>query len=203
MRELAIRAIEDHFGIDTPSSEWAKHLFELRGWKEVLGDQLVSSILDGNELQAEQMIDLPPINVRLRGNPVYGHLEGMVGKHIAQQGQELEVVYGTTDGLSEIHFRLALTEERLKFDVFDGLFGHDDGSVTAAVYNREAQRFFRDYMLNGELQIWNADTDALMSRLGAYLPLNMMINLDGCNANIAAAQAVVEQREALEAQAAE
>ena len=57
-------------------------------------------------------------------------------------------------------------------------------------------RFYRDYMLNGELQMWNAETGALLSRLDAYLPVNMMLNLEDCNAGIAAAGAEVERRRA-------
>ena len=203
VREMAIRAIEDRFGIDTPSKEWSKHLFELRGWKAALGTQVVSSILAGEDVQSGQLIELPIIHVRLRGNPPYRPLENMIPKYIEQQGQELQVVYSTADDLCEIRFRLALREERLKFDFFNGIFGQDDGSVTAAVYKREIQRFFRDYLLNGELQMWDADSGALLSRLGAYIPLNNMVDLDGCNANIAAAQGVVEQREALAGQAVE
>lgn len=194
VRELAIRAIEERFGIDTPSTEYAKHLYELRGWKDALGQPLIAAIYAGEEPQTDQMLDLPAIHVRLRECSSYGPLEKMIPERIEQQGQELSMVYKSTDSLVQIHFRLALTEERLKFDLFNGLYIHEDGSVAAAEHRREIQRFFRDYMLNGELQMWNADTGALLSRLDAYLPLNMMVDLDACNANIAAAEEEVERR---------
>ncbi|WP_296746323.1 methylamine utilization protein MauJ [Mesorhizobium sp.] len=196
VREMAIRAVEERFGIATPMTEYQQHLYELRGWKKVLGEPLLAAVTTGTEPKADQVVDLPPIHVRLRTSPPYGPFEGMVPKGIEQQGRELLMVYGTEDGLVEIRFRLAPAEERLKFDIFDGIYGRDDGSVAAAEYKQETQRFFRDYMLNGELQMWNADSGALLSRLDAYVPLNMMVDLEACNANIAAAREEVERRRA-------
>lgn len=199
VREMAIRAVEDRFGIFSPMTEYRRHLYELRGWKDVLGEQLVSAISAGADLGSDQVVDLPNISVRLRGNPYYLPFEQMGPKRLEQEGQELLVTYGSGDGLSEIRFRLAPAEERLKFDISDGIYGHDDGSVTAAEYERETRRFFRDYMLNGELQMWNADTGKLLSRLDAYLPSNMIVDLDGCNASIAAAECEVQARRGTQA----
>lgn len=200
VREMAIRAIEERFGIATRSTEYAKHLYELRGWKELLGEPLVSAVLAGQEPQPEQVINLPSIHVRLRESPTYKPLENMVPKQIEVRDQQLFVIYQSPDGLAEIRFVLALAEERLKFDVYEGIYGHDDGSVAAAEYRRDTQRFFRDYMLNGELQFWNAENDELLSRLDAFLPLNVMINLEAFNADIAVAQQEVDRRQAQLAQ---
>ncbi|ARJ64200.1 hypothetical protein WV31_00010 [Magnetospirillum sp. ME-1] len=194
VREMAIRAIEERFGIDSPSTEYKKHLYELRGWKAVLDAPSNKAVFAGEWPQPRQTIDLPRIHVRLRGCLPYGPLESMTPKWIDKHGPELLMAYQSIDGLVEIRFQLALEEERLKFDLFNSVYGHDDGSVAAAEHRRETQRFFRDFMLNGELQMWNADTGALLSRLDAYIPQNMMIDLDACNAIIAAAQKEVEYR---------
>jgi hypothetical protein len=74
------------------------------------------------------------------------------------------------------------------------LFGHDNGSVAAAEHSKEMRRFVRDYFLNGELQMWNSETGALLSRKDAFLPVNCFVDLDGCNADIAAAQAEIDRR---------
>lgn len=194
VREMAMRVVEERFGIATPMTEYKQHLYELRGWKEILGEQLIAAVTAGRQPDADQMVDLPFIHLRLRTAPSYSPFEHLMPKILEQQGQELLMVYGTADGLIEIHFRLALTEERLKFDLFNGVYGRDDGSVAAAEYKQETTRFFRDYMLNGELQMWNADSGTLLSRLDAYIPLNFMVDLEGCNANIASARDEVERR---------
>jgi hypothetical protein len=92
---------------------------------------------------------------------------------------------------------LDLGNERLVFDLNQGLFGHDDGSVTAAEHRKEIQRFIRDYVLNGELQILNAETGALLSRKDAFSPVNCYPDLDICNAEIATAQAEIHRRRAV------
>ena len=195
VRAIAIRAIEDRFGILSPTTEYQQHLYELRGWKKVLGGDLVANVVAGVGPTATQMIDLPKIHVRLRECPPYRPFENMTAKHFTQRGDELLIMYGTEDGLADIRFRLAPAEERLRFDVDNGLYGHDDGSVTASEYKRESRRFIRDYLLNGELQVWNAETGELLSRLDPFMPLNMMIDLKGCNASIAEAEKELQSRQ--------
>jgi len=196
VREMAVRAVEERFGIATRSTEYREHLYELRGWKEVLGEQLMGAVAAGTERALGESVDLPLIHVRLRTNPPYKPFERMTPKSIEQQGNELLLIYATEDRLMEIRFWLAPAEERLKFEIFDGIYGSDNGSLASAEYKQESLRFYRDYMLNGELQMWNAETGALLSRLDAYLPVNMMLNLEDCNAGIAAAGAEVERRHA-------
>ncbi|MGN6288709.1 MAG: methylamine utilization protein MauJ [Sphingopyxis terrae] len=197
VREMAVRAVEERFGIPTRSTEYSQHLYELRGWKEILGERLLSEVANANVVERPEgeKVDLPLIHVRLHSTPPYKPFENMVPKSIEQQGNELLLVYATEDHLMEVCFRLAPAEERLKFDIFNGVYGRDDGSVAAAEYKWESLRFFRDYMLNGVLQMWNAETGSLISRLDAYIPVNMMFDLKVSNDQIAAARTEVERRE--------
>lgn len=194
VRELAVRAIEEKFGILTSSTEYAQHLYELRGWKKIFGEDLIRRILNGEMPNENEQVDMPPINVRLRERSPYLPMENMTIRTLDIEGTSIKVAYGTQDGLLELRFKLCLAEERLHFAIEDGIYGGDDGSVIAAEYRKEVQRFIRDYLLNGELQIINAETNELISRKDAYLPLNCFADLDGCNANIASAQAEVERR---------
>jgi hypothetical protein len=198
VREMAIRAVEERFGIPTPMTEYRQHLYELRGWKKVLGEELIAAVIEGKKPEAEEIIDLPIIHVRLRTSAPYSPFEFMIPKIIDQQEQELLMTYASPDGLVEIRFRLAPAEERLKFDIFNGVYGSDDGSITAAEHKIETERFFRDYLLNGELQMWNADSGELLSRLDSYRPVNMMVDLEACNAKIASARKEVENRRTIQ-----
>jgi hypothetical protein len=191
---MATRAIEERFGIDTPMTEYRKHLYELRGWKERLGSQFVERVLSGDQPKDGELVDLPLINVRLRESPPYLPLEDMKPAAVFVDGQLLELHYCTADNLMVVRFRLNFAEERLLFDVTNGLYLHDDSSVTAAEYQREVQRFLRDYFLNGVLQMWDTDNGALLSRLDAFIPVNCMVDLDACNAGIAKADAEIERR---------
>lgn len=195
VQELAVRAIEDRFGIFSRRTETRQHLYELRGWKKVLGETLIAEITTGDAPLSKLIFDLPNIHVRLRGNLPYAPFENIRLKHLEQDERELLIAYGTDNGLFEIRFRLVPMEERLKFDLFNGIYQYDDGSVTASEYKLETLRFFRDYMLNGELQMWNAETGELLSRLSAYLPMNMSVDLDSCNKSIAVAKAELQKRQ--------
>ena len=194
VREMAVRAVEERFEIDSPSTEFQKHLYELRGWKERLGVELVARLLADDYPEEGKSIDMPPISVRLSGTQPYPPFEGFRPKAVGAHAGGLDLRYGTSDGLFELGLRLAFSEERLQFDITRDLRFHDDGSVTAAQYNRELHRFVRDYYLNGVLHIWDADTGKLLSRKNPFVPLNSFVDLDACNAKIAEAEVEVVRR---------
>ncbi len=193
VREMAIQAIEEIFGIPSRSTEFRLHLYELKGWKQIIGDDVIKRYLAG-EMEEGEMVYLPNINVRLRENPVYPSFENMVAIDLFEQDQRLFVEYQSQSGLALLRFALNFPEERLEFEITDGIFGGDDGSVLAAEHRHDADRFIRDYLLNGELQMWDAETGALLSRLDAFLPRNCFVELDACNARIDAALNEVNRR---------
>jgi len=194
VREMAVLAIEERFGISTPQTEYRKHLYELRGWKGLLGADLIQRLVCGKDVRSAEEVDLPEIHVRLRKSPPYGAFEGMSPSSATVQDRKVYLVYRSKSGLFYFKFVLDFGDERIIFDMEDGLFLNDDGSVTAAEHNADCQRFIRDYGLNGELQIWNASDGGLLSRKDAFIPLNCFIDLEACNAIIASAQAEVERR---------
>jgi hypothetical protein len=196
---LAVLAIEDHLGIQTSHKVWREHLYELRGWKGILPLPVVQASLlpEPPDIQAE--IDLPRINFRLRRSDPFPLLEGMMPVHAQLLNQRIELIYRSIDGLAEIVFWLNFAEERLEFDLDHSFKLYDDGSVTAAKNGKERCQFVWDYFGNGEIQIWDADTGALISRVGAYLPLNMMANFDGHMAELAAWDKFIADREQAEA----
>lgn len=194
VQKLAEKAIEEGFGISMRSTEFAQHLYELKGWKKVFGDDLVRRLLSGaGPLEGEQA-DMPSISVRLRQRPPYIPMENMEVAGLDVHDAIIKVAYKSADGLFEMRFQLDFGEERLLFAIDDGIYGRDDGSVAAAEYRREFHRFLRDYFLNGELLILNSDTSEILSRKDAFLPQNCYVELDGCNADIARAQAEVDRR---------
>ena len=194
MQKLAEKAIEEGFGIPTRSTEFAQHLYELREWKKVFGDDLVRRLLSGaGPLECEQA-DMPSVSVRLRQRPPYIPMENMVISGLDVLGAIIRVAYKSVDGLFEMRFQLDFGEERLAFAIDDGIYGRDDGSVAAAEYRREFHRFLRDYFLNGELLILNSASGEIVPRKDAFLPQNCFVDLDVCNADIARDQTDVDRR---------
>jgi hypothetical protein len=192
---LAVLAIEEHLGIPTSHKAWREHLYELRGWKGILPHLIVEASLLPEPPAVQAEIDLPQINFRLRRSDPFPLLEGMMPVHAGLSNQRVELVYRSVDGLAEIIFWLNFAEERLEFDLDHGFKLYDDGSVVAAKNGKERCRFIWDYFGNGEIQIWDADNGALISRVDAYLPLNMMANFDGHMAELAAWDKFIADRE--------
>jgi hypothetical protein len=97
----------------------------------------------------------------------------------------MRVTLCSEDGKVSFHFHLDFTGERLHFDINDGIFWvPDDGSAKYAENQAELARFFKEYVGNGQLQFFNADTGALLSRKESFVPVNCWLNVDGANANI-------------------
>lgn len=192
---LSVLAIEDHLGIQTRHTMWREHLYELRGWKDILAAEFIQASLMPTPPDVQGIVDLPLINFRLRRSEPFPLLEGMIPVHAGLNGGKIELVYRSQDELAELIFRLNFAEERLEFDL-DGSFNlFDDGSVQAAKNGKERCRFIWDYFGNGEIQIWNAETGGLISRVDAFLPLNMIANLDGHIAELEAWDQFISDRE--------
>ena len=60
---------------------------------------------------------------------------------------------------------------------------------------KERCQFIWDYFGNGEIQIWDAENGTLISRIDAYLPLNMIANFDRHMAELAAWDQCIADRE--------
>lgn len=188
VHQLAVLAIEEKFQIDTSSSAYRKHLYELAGWKAVLGHDLIERISAGEEPKDGEVIDLPNINFRLRDTASYEAFDSLTPYKACIQNKKLMLDYSDQHRLVSVRFSLNFTEERLEFDIANGIFGRDDGSALAARRSVDTKRFFRDYMLNGAIRIWDSDTGNLLSRLDAFIPTNCFVDLEACNRDIAAAE---------------
>ena len=187
VKELAVRAMDDRFGIQTRSKIYREHLYELRGWKAKFGEAIVGGFLQDT---IPDEIDLPRINFRLKDTPPYAPFEGMEPVDATFADGRLNLTYARPGRLVELRFTLSFEDERLVFDVANGIFGRDDGSVMAAEYRRDIECFMRDYFLNGAARIWDAETGTLLTRLAPYIPLNCYLDLD--NANLAIDEATAE-----------
>ena len=194
VRELAVLAIEERFGVDTQLSEYRKHLYELKGWRRALGEKIIERIICGEEPSKDDVIDLPVVNFRLYETPPYDAFEEMTPSLAFAQDRKLFLQYSDAGGLIFLRFALNFSEERLEFDIFNGVYGRDDGSVLAAERSWDSKRFFRDYLLNGIVQIWNAHTGEILGRLDAFLPVNYFADLYACNREIGMAQAEIDRR---------
>lgn len=196
---LAVLAIEQNLGIQTSQTIWRQHLYELRGWKRVFGDALIAAVLEGIVPEEVQQIDPPLISVRLRRSDPFPPFEKMQPHQVGFGQGKVEVTYVSGDGLVALTFWLNFAEERLEFDPQRSIDILDDGSAAAARNRRDIEIFLRDYFGNGELQIWDVNNKALISRCGAFIPVNCYLDTDAANACIERWNGVIADREEREA----
>lgn len=184
---LAELAIETLLGVESSQTVWQKHLYELDGFKPILGPVIIDylkrgeQIPDGTNLEQE----LPAVSVRIRRYEPYKPFKRMEIVNLRQEGTLMHVTLQSEDAYATFRCQLDFNAERLHFDISDGVFGPpDDGTAIYAETRAELARFFRDYVGNGQIQMFNADTGALLSRKEAFMRVNCFLDVDAANANI-------------------
>jgi hypothetical protein len=194
VRALATKAIEEVFGVETPGTNYRKHLYELDGFKKILGPDIVNHMRDGTTPAEQVMLEIPDISVRIRRKENYQPLEGLRCKSAGHTGKLLQLHFKSQQG--DIQFRVSLDfgGERIIFDVFSDIDVRDTGTAESAERIHEVRRFWQDYFGNGQLRIVGTDTEELIGRKDAFIPVNMYLDGDGAAAELAHWKAVAEQR---------
>lgn len=194
VRALAVKAIEDVVGVETRGTNFRNHLYELDGFKTILGLDIVAHMQNGTSPPGQPTLQIPDISVQIRRKESYGPLEGLRCKHVSYVGKAVYMNFELLQG--DVEFRLALDfgAERMVFNIFADVRGRDAGTAELAERVHEVKRFEQDYFGNGQLQIVNTDTGALIGRKDAYIPVNMYLDDEGAAATLAHWKALAEQR---------
>jgi hypothetical protein len=145
MRALAVKAIEEMFGVETPGTNYRKHLYELQGFKEILGPDIVRHMQAGTTPLGPPTLQVPDISVRIRRKERYAPLEGLRCQRVGQKGMLLHMFFASLQGDVEFAFSLDFDAERIQFDVFNDIGVADTGSVESAERIHEVRRFWQDY----------------------------------------------------------
>jgi hypothetical protein len=194
MTALAQTAIEQVLGVETSLTVYRKHLYELRGFKEILGPDTVDLLTKGEEITDGRPLEIPMVTVALRGRGPYAPLCNLKSKEIGQTGKGLFVIFDGEDGSVRIRFTFDFAEERLVFDIFKDLAVRDNGTPDDAERVAEVQRFKKDYLGNGQLHVRDAETEELIARKDAFIPVNMWLDVQAADAEIARWKNLAEER---------
>jgi hypothetical protein len=194
VRSLAAKAIENVFGVETRGTVYRKHLYELAGFKKILGPDIVTHMQNGTEPTGQPMLETPDISVRIRRKENYAPLEGLRCTHIGHEGHRLYMEFESLLGDIKFRFALDFRDERIVFDHFADIWVRDIGSAASAERIREVKRFEHDYFPNGQLHIVDADTNELIGRKDAYIPVNMFFEPRAAAAELAYWERLAEER---------
>jgi hypothetical protein len=194
VRALAAKAIEDRLGVESSQTVYRNHLYELAGFKEILGAEIVGFVTRGEQITEQRMLEIPDISVQIRRRDPYAPLHNLTVKGVGQKDKLLFMRFESKEGDVIFRFALDFGNERLEFSLFRDLGVKDTGTAESAERVAEIRRFERDYFGNGELRIVNADTGELIGRKDPYIPLNMLPDLKAADAEIARWKALAQQR---------
>jgi hypothetical protein len=194
VRALATKAIEEVFGVETRGTNFRKHLYELDGFKKILGPDIVKHMQNGTTPAEQAMLEIPDISVRIRRKENYHPLEGLRCKSVGHSGKLVQMLFESAQGDIQYRFSLDFDAERIVFDLFSDISVSDTGTAESAERVHEVRRFWQDYFGNGQLHIVNTDTDELIGRKDAFIPVHMYLDGDGAAAELAHWKAAAEQR---------
>ncbi|MDD5702632.1 MAG: hypothetical protein PHU23_11360, partial [Dehalococcoidales bacterium] len=78
IKALAEYLIEHELGVKSQRTIWHEHLYELDGFRDLLGQGLIKMLKAGNKPDISQIPKLPHLSIRLRGHAKFASLEGLV-----------------------------------------------------------------------------------------------------------------------------
>jgi hypothetical protein len=133
---LAELAIETELGVQTSHTVWDEHLYELAGFKAILGQELVQAILGERAPPTEhRMVDMPPISVELYGHPFYPPLTNLQPVPLSRDGDhlvlEVKLAPARMSGLSLVELRWTPYVETSTASVHPPLANRCCGSLLA------------------------------------------------------------------------
>ena len=185
VRAMAAHVIEIELNVKSQYSVRREHLYELAGFRKIFDAEIIAQITSGDKPDETKVVDIPTMNVQIRGKSPYGPLTNMEPVRVGYENGIVHLVLQSSDKRGQIGFRLDFSQERLHFEISEDLVYRDDGSPESADFIADIKRFFRDYFGNGKLQVYNADTGALISRKDAYVPMNMWLDFEASERDIA------------------
>jgi hypothetical protein len=195
MLTLAETAIEEFFGVERRTTQYSKHLYELDGFKRIFGDELVNHLVRGDDPSNAPMVDIPIISVQLRRRPAFAPLSNLTIKEMHRDSpHSVVLIFESPGGRTRFRFRLDFANERLVFN-WDRDIGHTDtGDPDSAEAMAEISRFNKEFFGNGQLRIVDAETGELISRKDAFIPMNMHLDHEAADAEIARWKALASER---------
>lgn len=202
IRDLAKIVIEKEYGIKSRLTIYREHLYELRGFKPLLGDKLVQQIATSDKIDISEMPVFPKLNIQVAHNQKFADSMS-VSVFEKLQPNIIEVTNGVVwiecikMPLAAIHVGLDFKNERILFDPCSTFVLKDDHSITPVQYAIDYNEFLKVYYCNGVLELWNADSGELLGYTDPFLPCNIDATrtFENFDKNIAHWKAELERRQ--------
>lgn len=179
VKELAVIAIEQEFGVRSPSTVYAEHLYELAGFKE----WFPSDVRENATLLAQSCgsIRFPRLRFELIGRDVYAPLDELDATFLeAVDGCAIVECRSVRYPVS-IKLYLNFAEERLQLDLLNGVWCGDDGTADAAQAVSDMLRFRWDYYRQYIFQVRSVPDGIVLGRASVFIPENHWLDPNELN----------------------
>lgn len=183
---LAELAVEEKLGLQTAMTVFRRHLYELSGFKRILGEERLKKILNEEDVEGG-FIDAPIIDFQIADKGPIRTLMNLHPQRFEARERRVFVEYATEDKSLFVRFWLNFDTERLDFNLEDGIYGTpDDQSAAYAERKADILEFMKFYLMNGKLHITVARTGELISRKDSFIPVNFFVEPERFDEDIAA-----------------
>jgi hypothetical protein len=125
--------------------------------------------------RSDSFSEMPRLSFRTRGNERYEAFENLTPEIVAIESGIVWLRCCSDSRLLAVGIGLDFVCECIDFNLKTGVMPSDDGSATAVRYALDDNRFYRDMVTNGELEIWDSDNEELVGRADPLLPVNVDI----------------------------
>jgi hypothetical protein len=192
IRALAEHLMEHQLGIKSALTYRQEHLYELEGFRRLFGEAIVANLKAKHHSQPKDFPLLPQLSIRLRDEERYQAFECLHPTVVSTRDGCVYIRCVSQDGLVALFLGLNFQAERIEFAVQGRVRVEirDDGTPYATRRALDYLRFVREHFCNGELEIWDAQREALLGRTDPFVPTN--IDLGGTIRNLARIQEELE-----------
>lgn len=192
IRALAAHLIEHELGVKSKHTVWREHLYELDGFRSLLGNALLQRLNAKEPIQVGEVPQFPPLSVRLRDQPTMSAFEGLEPTVLDANEGRILLRCSLPSGLVQMLLGLNFAAERLEHDPLEAVSLTDNGSEEAAQYALDHIRLIRGLVLNGQLEVWDSTREMLLGRCDPCIPVNIDLSRSVQNLDFKAQQIETE-----------
>jgi len=173
IKALAEYLIEHELGILSQKTIRRLHLYELDGFRKLLGNTIVECLKQKQKIDIKGISGFPKLSIRLRNHTFFETFENLSANIVGCDEGRLFVNCTSMDGYVSVELALNFAEERLEFDPFNGMQVFDDSSVESMKHNIDKINLLKGLLVNGQLEIWDTEKNSLLARSDPYIPVNI------------------------------
>lgn len=170
VKVLAEYFIEYNLGIKSQSTMYQEHLYELQGFRDVLGPRAVAELKARKDIDVSGLAPLPSLGIRVRDGDVLPSLDGLKPVWMMSVNGVLAVQLSNGKHPSIVQLRLNFADESLEFDPATLVLVTDTTTPEGSQALADRSALLRGLLRNKQLHVYRADTGARMGRTDGFLP---------------------------------